>query len=161
MSNNTYCFKLIYLIIYIPINREYLIFHKYHYITESEPFITHAQEEIPRKGGTISAPEREGREGFQPHGKPSVVYPSRYKYSKTEGVCQTRAVYDKLSHMLNNCITCKTKLIPIVYGRLDPEVLDMQDKGLLLVSLDKNRLANSYCPLCEQAYGDFTYTPQI
>jgi hypothetical protein len=63
--------------------------------------------------------------------------------------------------MLNNCITCKTKLIPIVYGRLDPEILDMQDKGLLLVSLDSNRIANSYCPLCEQAYGDFTYTPQI
>jgi len=96
VSNNAYCFKLIYLIIYIPINGEDIVFHKDYYITESEPFITHAQEEIPRKGGTISTPEREGREGFQPHGKPSVVYPSRYNYSKGLGVCQTRAVYDKL-----------------------------------------------------------------
>jgi hypothetical protein len=129
-------------------------------ITESEPFITHAQEEIPRKGGTISAPEREGREGFQPHGKPSVVYPSRYKYSKTIGVCQIRAVYDKLSHMLNNCITCKTKLIPIVYGRVDPEAITMMARNEIIISLDKDRKYNSFCPLCEEAYVDFTYTPQ-
>jgi hypothetical protein len=58
-----------------------------------------------------------------------------------------------------NCITCKTKLIPIVHGRLDPEILDMQDKGLLLVSLDKTRNVNSYCPLCEEAYGDYTDFP--
>jgi hypothetical protein len=63
--------------------------------------------------------------------------------------------------MLNNCITCKTKLIPIVHGRLDPEMLDMQNKGLLLISLDKSNLANSYCPLCEEAYMDYTNTPQI
>ena len=60
-----------------------------------------------------------------------------------------------------NCITCKTKLIPIVYGRLDKEILEMQDKGLLLVSLDKTRSANSYCPLCEEAYGDYTSIPQM
>ena len=61
--------------------------------------------------------------------------------------------------MIINCITCKTKLIPIVYGRIDKDILDMQDKGLLLVSLDKTRSANSYCPLCEEAYGDFTDLP--
>ena len=61
--------------------------------------------------------------------------------------------------MIHNCIRCKTKLIPIVYGRIDPEILDMQDKGLLLISLDKTRTANSYCPLCEEAYGDFTDLP--
>lgn len=58
-----------------------------------------------------------------------------------------------------NCIRCKTKLIPIVYGRLDPEILEMQDKGLLLISMDKSRSANSYCPLCEEAYGDYTDFP--
>ena len=63
--------------------------------------------------------------------------------------------------MIHNCIRCKSKLIPVVYGRLDKEVLDMQDKGLLLVSLDKTRSINSYCPLCEEGYGDFTSTPQI
>jgi hypothetical protein len=63
--------------------------------------------------------------------------------------------------MIHNCIRCKTKLIPIVYGRLDPEILDMQDKGLLLIGLDKARGANSFCPLCEEPYGDFTSTPAI
>ena len=63
--------------------------------------------------------------------------------------------------MINTCITCKTKLIPIVYGRLDPDILDMQDKGLLLIGLDKARGANSFCPLCEESYTDFTSTPAI
>lgn len=63
--------------------------------------------------------------------------------------------------MIYNCIRCKSKLIPIVYGRLDPEIMDMQNKGLLLISLDSNRTANSYCPLCEEAYGDFTLSPDF
>ena len=79
--------------------------------------------------------------------------------AKIEGVCKSRR-YSIINPMIN-CIRCKTKLIPIVYGRLDPEILDMQDKGLLLVSMDKNRTANSYCPLCEEAYGDFTDSPEI
>jgi hypothetical protein len=61
--------------------------------------------------------------------------------------------------MITNCIRCKSKLIPIIHGRLDPEVLDMQNKGLLLISLDNTRMANSYCPLCEEAYMDFTDLP--
>lgn len=116
---------------------------------------THPEREV-----RFSPPERERREGFQPHGKPSVVYPSRYKYSKIEGVCQIWAVYDKLSHMLNNCITCKTKLIPIVYGRVDPEAISMMAKNEIIISLDKKRIYNSFCPLCEESYVDFTYTPQ-
>jgi len=35
-----------------------------YYIIERRQFITHAQEEIPRKGGTISTPEREGRQAI-------------------------------------------------------------------------------------------------
>ena len=54
------------------------------------------------------------------------------------------------------CPICKTKLIPIVYGKLDPELLDMQDNGLLLIGMDKTRKVNSYCPLCEEAYEAFT-----
>jgi hypothetical protein len=62
--------------------------------------------------------------------------------------------------MINNCLVCKTKLIPIVYDRLDPEILDMQDKGLVLIGLDKSPgKPNSFCPLCEEAYMDFTSTP--
>lgn len=64
--------------------------------------------------------------------------------------------------MITNCYRCKTKLIPIVYDRLDPEILDMQDKGLLLIGMNKSSgKPNSYCPLCEEAYGDFTDTPAI
>ena len=61
--------------------------------------------------------------------------------------------------MLTNCITCKTKLIPIVYDRLDPEILDMQDKGLILIGLNSSIRPNSFCPLCEEAYMDFTDLP--
>ena len=61
--------------------------------------------------------------------------------------------------MIHNCITCKTKLIPIVYGRLDPEMLDMQDKGLILIGLEISGKPNSFCPLCEEAYMDFTDLP--
>lgn len=63
--------------------------------------------------------------------------------------------------MITNCIVCKSKLIPVVYGRLDKDILDMQDKGLLLIGMDKARKVNSYCPLCEEAYVDYTNTPQF
>jgi len=63
--------------------------------------------------------------------------------------------------MIHNCITCKTKLIPVVYGRLDKDILDMQDKGLLLIGLNNARGMNSYCPLCEEGYVDFTSTPEF
>lgn len=61
--------------------------------------------------------------------------------------------------MINNCIKCKTKLIPVVHKRIDHDVLDMYEKGLLIISSDKN--VNSYCPLCEEAYGDYTDYPAI
>lgn len=63
--------------------------------------------------------------------------------------------------MITNCIVCKSKLIPVVYGRLDKDILDMQDKGLLLVGMDKARNVNSFCPLCEESYEDFTLTPEF
>lgn len=63
--------------------------------------------------------------------------------------------------MIVDCIRCKTKLIPVVYGRLDKDILDMQDKGLLLVGLDKARGANSFCPLCEESYVDYTNAPDL
>jgi len=63
--------------------------------------------------------------------------------------------------MINNCLICKSKLIPVVYGRLDPEILDLQNKGILLIGIDKARKVNSFCPLCEEAYGDFTLPPEF
>jgi hypothetical protein len=63
---------------------------------------------------------------------------------------------------MNICPLCKTKLIPIVYDRLDPEILDMQDKGLLLIGMNKgSETPNSFCPLCEESYRDFTTLPPI
>lgn len=64
--------------------------------------------------------------------------------------------------MITACIKCRTKLIPIVYDRLDPEILDMQDKGILLIGMNKGSdKPNSYCPLCEEAYSDFTLPPEF
>jgi len=37
----------------------------------------------------------------------------------------------------------------------------MQDKGILLIGLNEARNANSFCPLCEESYTDFTSTPAI
>lgn len=59
--------------------------------------------------------------------------------------------------MLTNCITCKTKLIPVVHRRIDHDILDLYEKGLILIGSDKS--VNSYCPLCEEAYGDYTDSP--
>jgi hypothetical protein len=55
MSNNAYGFKLIYLIIYIPIDREDIFFHNTYY-TEREPFnlMLRRRGNNPRKGGLTS-----------------------------------------------------------------------------------------------------------
>ena len=63
--------------------------------------------------------------------------------------------------MIHSCIRCKTKLVPIVYGVINPEILEMDQKGLLLIGFDENSNEHSYCPLCEEAYGDFTSTPEF
>jgi hypothetical protein len=60
---------------------------------------------------------------------------------------------------MNTCPICKTKVIPVVYGKVNPDMLDMQDKGLLLIGMGKDRSVNSFCPLCEESYGDFTLPP--
>lgn len=63
--------------------------------------------------------------------------------------------------MSSICNRCKTKLIPIVYGRLDPEAISLMAKNEIIISLDKKRIFNSFCPLCEERYTDFTYTPHF
>jgi hypothetical protein len=104
----------------------------------------------PEREGRLAPPEREGREGF-----------TLLDISIAKGWGYVKQGRYSIIILMINCIRCKTKLIPIVYGRIDPEVLDMQDKGLLLISLDKHKSANSYCPLCEEAYGDYTDTPSF
>jgi len=61
--------------------------------------------------------------------------------------------------MIHNCIRCRTKLIPIVYDRVDPEYIALMAKGLIIISLEKDRKFNSFCPLCEERYVDITDTP--
>ena len=47
------------MIVYIPIDRKDIFFHNVYY-TESEQFMAHAQERIPRKGGTTYSPRKGG-----------------------------------------------------------------------------------------------------
>ena len=58
------------------------------------------------------------------------------------------------------CPICKTKLLPIIYGVVSPKMLDMQDQGKILIGLDNTSKVNSFCPLCEEAYADFTDMPK-
>ena len=56
---------------------------------------------------------------------------------------------------MTSCPICKIKLIPIVYGVLNPEMLQAQARGEILIGQGRQE-ANSYCPLCEEAYNDYT-----
>jgi len=61
---------------------------------------------------------------------------------------------------MTGCPICKTKLIPIVHGVISPKMLDLQDQGMILIGLDNTSKANSFCPLCEETYPDFTDMPK-
>lgn len=61
--------------------------------------------------------------------------------------------------LLNYCPRCRTKLIPIVYGRLDPEYMELMSQGKIILSLVSEKKYNSFCPLCEESYVDFTESP--
>lgn len=52
------------------------------------------------------------------------------------------------------CPKCYVKLIPIVYGRLDPKRIDLQKNGQLIVGTGKYKKGKplSFCPLCEETY---------
>ena len=82
MSNNTYCFKLIYMIVYISMNGENIILVHNVYYTESEQFMAHAQERIPRKGGTTCSPRKGGERRLPTTLQRASCMPSMYKYSK-------------------------------------------------------------------------------
>jgi hypothetical protein len=130
MSNKIIFFKIIYMIVYIPLYRKYIFnwvihlypnmeYHVHHslnlkpqespesldqpsflqllllrpwvYYTESGQFIAHAQERIPRKGGTTCS-ARKGAERRLPTTQRAIsCMPSIYKYSKGMGVCQIGA----------------------------------------------------------------------
>lgn len=86
--------------------------------------------------------------------------PSRYNYSAIVGGMSNRWGYDKIN-LMPICPICKTKLIPIYHGVVNPEILEIHHAGKILIGSNKDKGLNSYCPLCEEAYGDFTDTPAI
>ena len=62
---------------------------------------------------------------------------------------------------MNTCPICKIKLLPIIYDRVDPEYISLMAKNQIIISLDKDRRYNSFCPQCEESYMDFTDLPDI
>lgn len=56
-----------------------------------------------------------------------------------------------------SCPVCKAKLIPVIHGVLNSEMLKLQDEGKILISLEKGSdRPNSFCPICEESYKDHT-----
>ena len=62
--------------------------------------------------------------------------------------------YDKIYFM---CPKCYVKMIPIVYGKLNPDLLDMQKDNKIIIGIGKYKAGKplSYCPLCEESYDLF------
>ena len=52
------------------------------------------------------------------------------------------------------CPKCYVKLIPIVYGKLNPELLDMSKRGEIIVGSGKYKSGKprSFCISCEEAF---------
>ena len=70
---------------------------------------------------------------------------------------------DAIILIMSICPICKTKLIPVVYGKVNPDIIELQNQGKLLIGMGTSSLynVNSFCPLCEEAYLDFTDPPQF
>jgi hypothetical protein len=52
------------------------------------------------------------------------------------------------------CPRCSVHLIPIIYGNLTPDLLDMEKEGKLIIGngkFSKNK-PTSFCISCEEAY---------
>ena len=52
------------------------------------------------------------------------------------------------------CPVCRIKLLPIVYGKLNPDLVDMEKAGKLVIGGTKYAKGKprSICPFCEEAY---------
>lgn len=100
-----------------------------------------------------------GLEGCQPRSEEPTVCLLDISIAKNGRVCKSGRYtrYAKLP-IMTICPICKTKLIPVVHI-LDKNTMDLEDKGLVIIGSEKE--INSYCPLCEEAYRDFTESPEI
>jgi hypothetical protein len=59
----------------------------------------------------------------------------------------------------NNCYKCRSKLIPIIYGRVDDKYLDLEKTSTVVLGGIFQKPYNSFCPLCEESYADYTEMP--
>lgn len=59
------------------------------------------------------------------------------------------------------CPKCYVKLIPIMYGRLNPDLIDLQKENKIIIGPGKYKQGKprSYCPLCEESY-EFFIAPE-
>lgn len=52
------------------------------------------------------------------------------------------------------CPNCHVKMIPIVYGRLNPHLIELEKDGKIILASKKyvNGKPRSFCPLCEESF---------
>lgn len=60
---------------------------------------------------------------------------------------------------MKNCPSCRTKLVPIFYGRVDYDHLDLHREGRAFLGGMQEKPYHSYCPLCEESYKEYTDLP--
>jgi hypothetical protein len=56
------------------------------------------------------------------------------------------------------CPKCHVKLTPIIYGTLNPDLIDMQNQGKIIIGSGKYKKGKplSICISCEETYETFT-----
>jgi hypothetical protein len=61
----------------------------------------------------------------------------------------------------SNCPNCRTKLVPIFYGKLDYIHLDLHVAGRAFLGGMNEKPYHSYCALCEESFNLYTDIPNI
>jgi hypothetical protein len=56
------------------------------------------------------------------------------------------------------CPKCHVKLTPIIYGKLNPDLIDMQNQGKIIIGSGKYKKGKplSICISCEETYETLT-----
>lgn len=58
------------------------------------------------------------------------------------------------------CPQCRSKLIPILYGRMDKEQLELEKNNRAILGGLMKKPYNSFCLLCEETYESHTDMPE-